>query len=506
MITAVDEERDRQDNAHKEELFFMKFSRPISYKASKQTVDIAFAATIDRNSNIKFRKASNPYISVYFPTETESKLDFIIQGPFRTTPNRSSVPADDEDNTMLADIAADLLVESVEKLKKMDLLTADLLRILPISKDRFSVYPLFLPLYEKLAKMFRTKPLLPTTNKGVFVDAEHALIARNNAMITCFPNKVISELFNDGKKYEWMPEVVKETGPYDTLHSYMTKELKISSLRLEDLRNRFKTNPRFLLKRSKEWLVEMYRLYNTVPTAFSQSGRQTVNLLETPMIVTKSGKVVAPYRKVDGEYIPNVFLPTASYFSADIEEIDPDIFEQCKDFFEHTLRLTKPDEYSLFVKSLYKQYNSAFFHVSFEQNVRDIKMISKYMHDDNRQMDLLTHLQNAFALKCHRRGKTTWVSPFEDEVMFPVSQSGIRIEEYFKGVNETICYVDFDEYEQAGISYSDLEQLGVTDSLFVDDDITEGSHELGRNRTARYTWNTRDSEFKWKLNMNRHLS
>ena len=61
-----------------------------------------FTLNVEEDGKYDFKPSKYPYISVYFPTETESKLKFIVQGPYRTTPNRSSVPADDKDNIELA--------------------------------------------------------------------------------------------------------------------------------------------------------------------------------------------------------------------------------------------------------------------------------------------------------------------------------------------------------------------------------------------------------------------
>src|SRR5699024_560056 len=90
-----------------------------------------------------FTSAKTPYISVYFPTETESKLKFIVQGPYRTTPNRSSVPADDKDNIELAEQTASLLRDSVIELRDSGKLNFSFLNILPIDSEVFYSAPLF---------------------------------------------------------------------------------------------------------------------------------------------------------------------------------------------------------------------------------------------------------------------------------------------------------------------------------------------------------------------------
>lgn len=99
-----------------EEISYLMFSRPVTGIQAGRTIDIAFAVKVEESCEYTFTAPKSPYISVYFPTETESKLKFIVQGPYRTTPNRSSVPADDKDNIDLAEQTASLLRDSVIEL------------------------------------------------------------------------------------------------------------------------------------------------------------------------------------------------------------------------------------------------------------------------------------------------------------------------------------------------------------------------------------------------------
>lgn len=156
-VSAIESEDDKTD----ESLSFIKFSMPIDSRVSTRTIDVAFTVATDKEGKTTFQKAKNPYISVYFPTETESKLDFIVQGPFRTTPNRSSVPADEEENEALAEQTAKLLRQSVLELRDMGLLDLSLIRILPLDEDDFDVYPLFYPLYEEMRDLFSSERVLP---------------------------------------------------------------------------------------------------------------------------------------------------------------------------------------------------------------------------------------------------------------------------------------------------------------------------------------------------------
>ena len=85
MVSALGTEAQKGAGSKSEEIIsYLKFSRRIA-KYAQRTVDIAFPIRIAADGSYQCIKAPSPYVSVYFPTETESKLDFIVQGPYRTS-------------------------------------------------------------------------------------------------------------------------------------------------------------------------------------------------------------------------------------------------------------------------------------------------------------------------------------------------------------------------------------------------------------------------------------
>jgi hypothetical protein len=96
--------------------------------------------------NPKFIKADEKHrhISVYFPTETESKLSFIVQAPFMTRATRESVPSTEADNIELAEIAAGLLEKAIHYIKECGWLTLEFINKLNIN---ISVFFLMEPHY-----------------------------------------------------------------------------------------------------------------------------------------------------------------------------------------------------------------------------------------------------------------------------------------------------------------------------------------------------------------------
>ena len=341
---------------------YLKFSRRIP-KYGQRTVDIAFPIRVDKDDTYQCLKAKDPYVSVYFPTETESKLDFIVQGPYRTTPNRSSIPADDEDNILLAKETAILLRQSILELKKMGKLNMSFVKALPITEERFATFDLFLPLYDATEDLFRTVAIIPSKS-GVYVHPNQAVIARQERLATVFSDSLLTQLINDGRQHYWLPTFLTETNrEYKPVLDYMTGILDITVFRPEELRSYIGANPKFLPEQPIDWLVELYGIFENIPAAFSRSRNET-NMTTVNIVKTMAGVFVAPFRKEGKNYIANVFLPSPKIHSADINFVDQELYERCRYFFDEILQLQKPNEYEFLIKDIEKRYERGYVHAS----------------------------------------------------------------------------------------------------------------------------------------------
>ena len=83
-----------------------------------------------------------------FPTEKETFLGFLIQGPYRTTPARDNVPGHDPSNQLLVRETAALLRDVLRQLRDEGLLTAEVLQALPLDAARFPPGSMFRPLFD----------------------------------------------------------------------------------------------------------------------------------------------------------------------------------------------------------------------------------------------------------------------------------------------------------------------------------------------------------------------
>ena len=119
-----------------------RWQRPVEGHPG-QRVEVAFRLGAGRSR----RWRSSP-LTVFFPTEKETFLGFLIQGPYRTTPARDNIPGDDPSNQALVRQTAALLADVLPELRDEGLLTADALQALPLDEARFPAGSMFRPLFD----------------------------------------------------------------------------------------------------------------------------------------------------------------------------------------------------------------------------------------------------------------------------------------------------------------------------------------------------------------------
>ena len=105
-------------------------------------------------------------LSVFFPTEKETFLGFLAQGPYRTTPARDNVPAHDPANQALVRETAVLLADVLRELRAAGLLTVAALTALPLDAARFAPEEMFRPLFETVREAITREELIPAAGGG----------------------------------------------------------------------------------------------------------------------------------------------------------------------------------------------------------------------------------------------------------------------------------------------------------------------------------------------------
>lgn len=473
------------DTERKERFGFMKFSKEVDGTASKRTIDIAFPFVKNENGTITFQKAADPYISVFFPTTTESKLDFVVNGPFRTTPDRGQVPFNEE-NKELAQQMAELLRKSVLKLRDDGLLDLNLIKALPIDETRFYYATLFQPLHAKIWELFYEEDVLPKQGGG-YVTATEAVIARGRKLAELCSDDDLSALYADDSEHAWLSLELTENGPFSDVYEFFSNSIDVQVLSLTDLKSLFNQNPEFLQSKDNDWLAKLYELYQEI-------GKN--NVLDAVIVKTESEAMVAPYHRVkEGGYVPNVFLPMDGCETLDVEFVNHALYEKCKSFFDDYLGLKQPDEYEFFVKTLRERYASP-SKVAHDAHIEDTRKAIAFLKKGRKELKEV--LGESFYLHCKASdGKDHWLHPYR-RILFPRTESGLEFEEYYKGLGITVYFIDRDQYY--GISDADLRLLGVTDSILINSETTYGYHCFDSYSNYQKFWHTK-GDFRWELDI-----
>lgn len=495
LVSALGTAEKEKSNAESEQqISYLKFSRLVSMYAPR-TVDIAFPIRIEEDGSYTCIKNPTPFVSVYFPTETESKLDFIVQGPYRTTPNRSSIPADDRDNKYLAEETSTLLFNSIWELRQADKLNMSFLKILPITKSKFATFKLFLPLYDVVKILFLTSDVIPSKS-GMYVTMQQAKITRQERLSNVLTDDKLSQLINDGSSYYWLPTYLTETNrEYRHVLDYLNGDLGITVIHPEDLHRYISKNPEFLPAQSDDWLIKLYKIYENIPSAFSRS-KNDASMATAAIIKTSKGDFVAPYRKEGKNYTLNIFLPSPNVYSTEINFVELSVYNKCRRFFDDIINIQKPNEYEILIKNIEKRY-SDIQNLSDLQHIYDLKAILKYIDFDEYESDVKRIIRNVILLRC-TDGKMR--RPGNSRIFLPETSEGINIEAYYRNIRQDAFFVDVNYYVQFNIRKEHLINLGVRCSLIVDDDVTSGTLETTLKNGRTIGWRT-SGLFRLKLSV-----
>ncbi len=182
-----------------EESCFLVFEQPVDTGGSEtpptgRLVQMAYKLTKRLSDDGAISPVVGAKLFVFFQTDKETHTGLIFQAPYCTTPARDNVPEDDEFNRQLVRQSADLLVESVQQLKKLKLLSLEALSALPLDFERFAEGSFFYPVHAAVRDALQRLPLLPTSTGG-FVSARQAKMARGAELTKVFDTEQLETLF-----------------------------------------------------------------------------------------------------------------------------------------------------------------------------------------------------------------------------------------------------------------------------------------------------------------------
>ena len=113
---------------------FLVLSKPVKIASHNLKVEIAYRISNSTKKRTIIKEKDTRLVS-FFPTEKVTYLNFLIQGPFKTTPNRENIPLEDRQNRLLINATSDLVADSIEIIKALGMLSVSFLETLPIDRN-----------------------------------------------------------------------------------------------------------------------------------------------------------------------------------------------------------------------------------------------------------------------------------------------------------------------------------------------------------------------------------
>ena len=418
-----------QNNGQDEDENWLVFERPLSVPDGADTVWVEIGFKLEANSkdrNESIVRIKEAPLVVYFPTEKSTRFGFLIQGPYRTTPSRDNIPKDDDWNTKLVEETALLLVDALQSLKKMGLLTVALLNGLPIRMDDFSEDGMFYPIVEAVRDALLDQELLPTDD-GTFVSARNAKLARGAELRNLLTHDQLRELFQSDDDIKWLSgEITQDRTP--GLRSYLMSELDVEEITPDGFARRISST--FLASQTDEWFIAFYK-YLSGQEALWRSSRWVEEsdgiLRRSPILRLQDDKLVVPFG-LDG--MANAYLPPpeeTDFLVVKREIVDN---EQALKFLRR-LGLSEPDVFDDIVEKVLPKYSRQdVSSITPREHAMDIQKILRAMASDSeagKKKVLRAGKEVPFLKSVDQNGNSLFKRP--DEIYFPNE----KLKVYFSG-------------------------------------------------------------------------
>lgn len=331
---------------------WLVFSREVEHDGKfAGQVEIAFLLNPDSGH---VRQIDESKLVVYFPTVKETHLEFLVQGPYRTTPNRDNVPESDDWNLHLVSETALLLTDALIWFRDREMVDADLLRCLPISRIPDSMFD---PLFESTKEVVRREAVLPKFGGG-YLPAKRATLGDSEAVRELLSDAQLSDLYGD--ESSWLSgEFTVDRNP--ELRRYLMSELGVSEVTPASIVGRL--NREFLTRQTDEWIARLYEFLGARRALHLQCRRMPLIRLEDGSHVTAMAT---------GE--PQAYLPTERETGFPTVSRKVCASEEPLDFLR-SLGLNEPDLVDGVIENLLPKYAAGNASVGIEYYELDVERI-----------------------------------------------------------------------------------------------------------------------------------
>jgi hypothetical protein len=466
---------------------YIVIEKPIKIDDKTLKVEVAYKLGKDKQGKEIVVPESDSKLVVYFPTEKVTFLNFLVQGPCKTTPNRENIPLDDEQNKMIIEEAGKLIAESLPAIRRLGFLDVNFLNLLPINPEHKEKETIYSVLYDKVKEKFLSnEELLPTTQNGIYTSSSAALLARGKELTEFLSNDDIRQLFS---KEHWLDTNIT----YDKtkeLRDYLINELGIKEVDFETFARGLTKD--FLQAKSDKWMGDLYARLLDQEALWRDRGYRAGILRTKPIIRLDNGEHIAPF---DEEGKAQVYLPSEK--RSEFKTVKRKLIENENALkFLEELGLSKPDLFAEVKEFILPKYHSGEVQVN-EIYYEDFeKLLTVYENiSSNKKKDYISQLKDTpfiCSINCVKDVKLH--KPLD--VYF-----GNELEDYFAG-NGKIYFVSGDLINRFGVEklIPFLQEIGVADSprrIQIDGELTwEDKSRLQRNQGRTRDIHIKDYDYE----------
>jgi len=429
---------------------YIVVEKPIRIEDKELKVEAAYKLGKDSNGKEIVIPEPDSKLVVFFPTEKDTYLNFIIQGHYKPTPNRGDILLDDEQNKAIIEETGNLIAESLPVIKKLGYLDTNFLKLLPINpahKERDQIYAV---IYEKVKEIFLSSEELLPTSDGKYTKATDALLADGEKLTDFLATDDLEILF---AKKCWLDTSITDTKARD-LRNYLKVELNIVEVNFESFAR--KITLEFLQEKSDNWMIDFYGRLVGQPASWRDGYRPGI-LRTKPIIRLETNEHIAPF---DDNGKAQVYLPTetrSKYKTVKRALIDN---EDSLKFFKE-LGLSKPDIFAEIKEFILPKYQAdnvtkdeGYFE-DFEKLLTACENIAS-----NKKTEFIKQLSNISFIDSvnNATAEHTLLKPSKTYLRDP------DLKEYFNGIT-SVHFVSDELYEKFGDEKitSFLKDIGVED-------------------------------------------
>ena len=428
-VTLLGQKEKEQEPDEESWLVFRK--QVFNHDQAAGFVELAFELELDEDSEATRHSivcVNESPLAVFFPTEKETHFGFLIQGPYRTTPSRDNVPKDDSWNQHLVECTADLVVESLLKLREAGFLTVSALEALIIDLAKYdagSQASMFRPIAEAIIQTLRTESLIPDVGSR-HVPGNRARLARAENLRKLLSADQLKQITESQEVVEWVSgDITRERT--SRLRNFLVGTLDIEEIDAESFVRRI--TQEFLEQQSDDWIRTFYEFLLD-----QHAIRRQVWFNTKPIIRLSTGKHVVP--TTDGKsyaYLPSddrTEFPTVK----DTVCSSDGSLKLLKD-----LGLKEPDPVDDVIHNILPRYTeqATDFPPEFDCDVE--RIVEAFQTDSaRRRTELVSHLKEASWIPC-RNAETDELAlaTTENDTYLPTQ----KLLELFTG-NSEVWFVD----------------------------------------------------------------